>query len=1297
MTKVFQSLFECGEPFPTSSKLFKENNVLTLTNDAIIKHKNFFDILYLKASSSMMADNFTKLANITESFPEVNSWILLSKYEELATDKPHFEALSSQYGNNEMCNSIFERFTNDAQLINQLTLNLGIKISTDDLANKSIPHFLMPIISTIETEVLDSFMQNKLFVLADNDRERDISILYAYRCYESVLDKFDPVKLNEYLSKIRDPEVIRCLTVDLFSLLFLPQLDFSLEDAKLLITAIMPFASSQEYDAISRGLSRLMFGQHLGFTKFKECLYSQEEALVKCLSQKMFELCEKTVQGNAKLVELCQAAQALDVLRTNSTVSLKIPNKTFELEKNFSYMVTSPSFKSDIPGLNKIFESRKNKTPLQILAPVDTTQNINDLMKLIQNAMEDYTLIDQIPVNYNLLHQYLSMEAMLHQKNYKSPAQIIQELKNSTEISKILGPNSIERILATKNSIDLLPIMEKEYPLVAQCIKLINNPRKISENEVEILNSLQSEICEEDFVKEVKEALNNNDIDKLIDLRLKNTKIFDSLTVDVKLSDFIQIYPEKSSLNVVKVAELGIEKKDTKGIIDELLNKQEFLLGKRFAKEFYELDYFIEKMTLFIQKDPFCLKKYGEFSVEILNLLPSDVCTKTVKNATFDLDIENTSIESLAQKLNLVDIDEDLYDKIKEEIEKDKLNLTEKVELNKFKFKEVIVDVLSIEKSLERINLFKKKQNITKLFCELLLNDVSKLEFDSVESENEVIKIMTKISRILNKIKSEVSKSELFLYETECSQVNSLTKLFRENILFGRYSIPVDLSYFNSLAFVDDLSLKCCLKDVDIVDEIKGPWKFSSSIALLSKAIISFLMGDDKLSRDSIQREKILGGHLKPLGLQMAVRDLSYPYLYFLTRTQNSDPYLSMLLGSNTQLLVSCKDKKVKCKMPNGNQIHGVAVRSIHERVRAILDGLDFSLQLNEQAIFLNDIIKVFFGPIEYSTFCSSCGMFESSITSYNEIPSSQKGLQMTMRTIFVPAIANLQWKKLLRYVDELSKVINVEQVADFFWQKGMEDLSLSLLIKLKKYEKALNYKMQILPTRESWSKKLEDLKFIVDTVVSEIHERSNKKQSNEEDSDKSMTNSQLMKMSSVAGIEHQFIQMCIDENIPFKNLDLIGGKRSDALLMCILSLINGRFNVCVGISDCYQGLMEDACDSAVDRISDFGRHPEKIPQFLEFLYNRADNKTYHRIAKAFVLKVASRAADLQTMVKFIKTHVKTVSLQVELLLKLNFAGEALRIAEKDDNLDIAKVIEYAEQNGEEMLLNAAQRIRRRN
>lgn len=1294
MTKVFQSLFECGEPFPTSSKLFKENNVLTLTNDVIIKHKNFFDILYMKANSSFLADNTTKLANITESFPELNPWLVLTNYEYLVNDRVHFDTLIAQYSNNDMCYNIFERFSNDNAIINQIALFLGMKISPDDLANKSIPFIIVPAIDNVEDEILDKFMNGKLIILSDKEREYDISILYGYKCYQSVLEHFDPVKLNHYLSKIKSPEILATLILDLFSLLFLPELNLSLEDAKLLITAIMPFASPKEYEVISRGLSRLQFGQYLGFTTFSECLYSQEEALVKCLQAKLYELCEKTVAGNNKLVKICQAAQALDFLRTNSTATLKEPNDVFEIEKNFSYQISSEISTSD-NSLKRIYESRKSKTPLQILSLFENSSVLNEVIKTANKSMNEKEYVEKIPEKFTQLHQFYSMLLLMKEHNCKSPAGMFADMKDSNMITKMLGPNSIERLLLTQDSMELLPYLESEFPLVAKCMKMQDIQKTNKTKDEDVLDSLDAKVDEKMFIQEISEAVKSNDISMLIDLRLKDQNLFDKQKIKVSLPDFINIYPDKSSKSLGTVVELGITDMDSKIIIDKLFEKKEYMLAKTISQEFSDVDYFIDKMTESVKSDPFCLKKYGEMAFNILNLLPTEICTTSLKNATLGVDIKSISVESLAKKLTGLDIDDELYSKLSVQLQEDITKTLEKVQ-SKFKFAVSYAEILAVEESISRIALFKKKQHIQRLLCEAVLNAVSTLKFNSVETERETIRIMTKACRVLNKVKVEISKSEAFVYEKQASQLSALTKIFTEHILYGRYSIPVELSYFNTLAFVDDLSQKCILKDVDIIDDIKGPWKYVSSLALLSRSVTSFLIGDSKECWDCISRQKVLGGHLSSNQIQIAVRDLSFPYLFFITPTQNNDPYLSMLLGSNSKMLVSANDKNWKMRSSFADTIpnkpHGIALRSIYERVKSILDGVDINIMLKEQALALNDIILTFFGPAEHAAFCSGCGMFESALESYDLLPATLKNANVALKTIFAPAIANLQWKKLLRLLDDVAKHVNVEQVADFLWQKGMSEFSLSLLTKLRKFEKAVNYRVQILPTRDSWQSKLVDLKFIVDTIVSEINFRSSNPTA-----EFSIPNTQLTKMSAVAGIEHMFVQMCIDENIPYQNIDLIGGKRSDALQMAVMSILHGRFHLLLGICDCYAGLIDDSMKMAIDKMSDSGRHPEKIPLFLELLSKKVDAKTYYKIAKVFVLTVASRAADMNAMSKFIKTHVKGISLQVELLLILKFGSEALSTAVRGGNDDIAKVIEYAEVNGDEMLYSAAQRALRRN
>ena len=51
ISKIFQSLFSCAEPYPASSTFFSEGNILTLINDTICKRKNFSDFILIPCLS----------------------------------------------------------------------------------------------------------------------------------------------------------------------------------------------------------------------------------------------------------------------------------------------------------------------------------------------------------------------------------------------------------------------------------------------------------------------------------------------------------------------------------------------------------------------------------------------------------------------------------------------------------------------------------------------------------------------------------------------------------------------------------------------------------------------------------------------------------------------------------------------------------------------------------------------------------------------------------------------------------------------------------------------------------------------------------------------------------------------------------------------------------------------------------------------------------------------------------------------------------------------------------------------
>ena len=1462
VSKVFQSLFACGEPFPSNSKLFKEPNVLTLTNDSLYKRKHFFDLLFNKAQECLINENNTKFQTVTEYFSHIREWVVLSQFETIYPENPnYFEELSKMYYfepiNSSSTNSafltfvqntastlsgnqnsteapnlttysgttasertefenktlyFFERLRNDKEVVSKIKFLMGISLQQKDFIEKSIPLILRPVIhdkNSVNEELYEYLLSKMMYIVSDKDRFRDISFLYTLRLFTIIFDKephdinllggtdpdltensdkseitdsndksqkplirIDCEKIAKYLTLIPDQTIIQDVVLDLFSLLFLDDVDFYLEDCQNLITTIIPYASKSILPSLSIAMTKMQISSHLGITRFKDCLFSAETYFLYCIKRKEFKLAEKIVENYPKLVRVSQIALQLNNFRNNLQIDLNQDIENYyKVEQFFSFSskqikcndlhkykqevleyIKNNAYK-DFYIIDKVLKRRND----DILQPIESKDFFSQLTNEVNKSIEDKSIFKK-DKRFIMTKNFTAFLSIYNQNEGKSIGDIISNADDEEALSVILGPNSIEHILASNNGEKLIPMLQKQHPIVAKALTIENeiNQKKTENDEKfkkmfiftkenedsshdNILLNINDKYNEDQVASALTFFVKERDVDKILDLFFlypqicQNKSIINSLGIDLPL--YIQIFPEKSSKYLEKCAKIGIKSTDIKEIIDDLLEKEgKIKLAKQLSKYYQMEKHYQEKIAQLSISDPQFIIKSSEGDLtlryELFALLPNKAKTFELKQQVYGIDSNNTeNIQEIARKYSNIDFDDELYNFILAQDEKHKkekeqntflVNPNDRL-LNSLQiFKEEFSEILWVSTLIPLISLFKSSKKVCPFLCNKILHQISKLRITSQNEEEETISILRKTLKIMKQIKFEVTQFDAFSYESQLSKIDTLVTVL-SNRLFTRFSVEFNLNFFQENNFGTDIINKCSEYDINVITDVNSAWRCDSSFAALNLCEYSFILGDNKVCWDIIEKKKRFGGNMSREDLATVIRDLSFPILFNVVKKDTN------IIQDEVNYHYISKNPSDNEKMEEEpDYVHEISVNLPYDRIKIVLSGEGIETVYKEQALALSDIIEAFCSLHEHIIFCSSNSMLNIAYSSWNKLPPTQRTVHFALKDIIYPSLSCGQssWNKFLRSFTQTTdlKDFPLEGVISHLSHNRMYAALSSFFYHMRDYEKSSFARINLLQTRVNWSQKLNDAKFIVDSLMKEVNKRQSQK--NEEKNKrpavelppmqklyqeisrrnhKVIKDIDLMRYSVIAGLECSFVQMCIDEKIGFINVDLFNQIPADALKMATLALVNHRFNLCLGICDLYtdktsknesNSLLIMVIQNSIDQINDNGKRPQNIPLFLEQLSKKVDEKSYRRIVVPFVKCIYSRAADISTVPKFIMKHVKGISFQIEVMMQLDFCNEAIAYAQtKGTREDLLFIENSIRAKGNKELLSKVQKL----
>jgi len=1311
-TKLFQSLFACGEPFPSPSKLFKESSIITLINDTLLKKKAFFDLIFSKTRSFVHSDEKSKVLSITEDFPELRPWCFISEFDTLYSDDIRFKESLVFFSSSSFPLQIYDRLLNDFELVITLRQLLGQVIVFHDLSYSSIPALIRPTISSVELDLLSNLSEKSYFVYSDIDRDLDFSFIYIYRMLFDMLKYIESpseetIDFSQYLNLIKSESWFHGVTTDLFSLVFLQnnkgEFIMPLSMAEQIITSIIPYSDKSTLPYLSSTMSRIQLTRHLGLSGLDSCFISITDAVLAAFRKSEFALAEKISFQQPSLFKLSHIGHALHCYRNDQPPNVKNEFlEAYEIEKSFSLSGPYPRNLDII--LNQVIEKRNEMNGHQLLDIVGSRQYYRDMINQSYQCIQELSLplehIKRFSFLSGFIHYHSLCKSSIGNSQVNNPSDILTNILSNDKaldydsLQILLGTDAVEKILSYSiSNSTIISMMDEISPIVSKALQYkggFSNMEIIEQYSYLFPNSKVKRLLIDSLLFDIKQAQTESDLISIFDsynqnlhfvhkdifvvslldraLCIKPTPM--SFLIEFKLfvpdlfndkKDYIyncltflnyyHLYPEFETKGLSLAIENGVYSKDSSEIIEHLLDSGKSRLSMSYSFLSASTTIFFEKLTSKVLKFQNDLSELHNVFLDIEFLIP--IIIQRLENPPFNLII---SLHNIHYKSDIVIPTND--DDCIQILESNSNIQCDEIIMNHIK---KALEVSDLDVYFVTFELIKRFLTISKNVISIigaitsrLFSAIENIKINSTKDEHRAIMSIQQSISILHRMKDFVNKNTTlpFPYEIQMSQLNCIYRFLNLH-LFCKHDIRFNLNGFQTKEFSYKMCSECANYDqFQLIIDIKSVWDCDISEWMLSRSIICSLLGyNNEIGHlSSLNNPVSYIGSSSGTAVAAAVRVLSYPVPFVVVK--------------------------------NGKNIHDIIVDTCYSRAKNIFSGKGGLLGKQHQPEALSDIVLLYAGQSEHVVFSSAIGNFSDAFNSWDMLPTTQKNTINFVRTIMFPSMANAHWNRLWRHIKKLSDSIPeyllfLEGVFDFLRKNSLIRMLSDIYIHMGLFEDAILTLVQLISQRESWDSKLCDLTLLVEILQKESNKR------RDFSCTKKITDAGLRNLIHLSGLQCLFCRLCTDESLSFDpNLDLISSKNPLIGKMATISIKYLRFNLGLQIIELQPQMIISVVENLVEELNNEGSGT--IPRFFSAMKKKLDQMNYEKLSTEIVMVIANRAASRLYIPKFIISNIHGDRFKIVLLLKLEFYDEAIIIAEKNGSKDDAYLI-----------LREAQRMRR--
>lgn len=610
MCLIFQSLFQCAEPYPRPSNLFQSDNLITLCNHVIVKkRKQFIDEIVDPCYNILIqADDYGALDNYISFFPELRSMLVLMFYESLCANQTTLvevveECVKTKCGI-PIFDDIINRFHNDNELFVILRQITGVSIPRKDFADVSLPYFLRNFLTTINMDDLLPLRQKEYFSINDTDRLYDFSFIFAQKCLSLAIEDIfhgEPTcKFMQYLSLVMTEEVMQILLVDLFSLIFIQRDGKFICNplvAKTIVDAVLSLRDDQAFKVAHSKLDTAII---LGTDTIDICFHENQYLLQLLFDEKKYDEAVKVFKHIPVYDQIAHTADVVNRMINHQPADFRNVKDKNLVSTEFFFVTNEglPDIDDLDPFIKILVERRRNTTDFLTIIDADS---INAVLSIVED--KEIKNLSRYP----LLGDFIEFEriASHFDTNGHSIIDLITDIiekddvEKFEEFQKLAGQKSLE--LMIRRGADLGPnfkkLIQKKYPLV---YSLLDGNLSLSEDTVlmkskVIKNYLKvpdysdwEEITASQMHDSVIKAFERKDVDHLNDLYYQDTdKYMEEIILLIKkwtLQEISQVLP----FSTYKTMHLVEDKKYTipETFINLLKNKQ-YYPAKVLSEEFF--------------------------------------------------------------------------------------------------------------------------------------------------------------------------------------------------------------------------------------------------------------------------------------------------------------------------------------------------------------------------------------------------------------------------------------------------------------------------------------------------------------------------------------------------------------------------------------------------------------------------------------------------------------------------------------------------------------------------------------
>ncbi|EAX95387.1 hypothetical protein TVAG_449200 [Trichomonas vaginalis G3] len=961
---LFQSLFQCAEPFPRPSALFSSDNLLTLCNHVIVKkRKQFIDEMVDPCYNILIQeDDYSLCDAYISSFPELKPMMGLMFYESLCANQTTLvdvneECSKSQCGI-QIFDNIIQRFHNDFGLIVILRQITGITVSRSNFAEMSLPFFLRSFLTSSNMEDIMPYRQLEYYIISDNDRLSDFSFIFAQKCIslaiEEIISKEANCQFMQYLSLVMTEEVLQSLLVDLFSLIFLqvngeyicpPMV------AKTIVDAVLSLKDDEQFKIAHRKLDTAI---SLGMEKIDICFHENRYLLQLLFDEKKYDDAVKIFKYDPELNQIAYLADCADRMRRHLPADFRNINdkNLLSAEFFFTHSEGQPDLEGLDPFVKALVERRLNTAnPLECI----DADSIPALLTVVEEGQAANL------ARYPLLNDFIEFQKIAANVNITghSIIEVINKVVEADDISKfsdferIAGQMSLELIV--RQGDDLGPnfkeMIKNKYPLVylllSGSLKIEQGTEvkntKVLENYVKIPNySDWTEITESQMHERVIQAFYKEDYDELNDLYYQDSDLYmEEMILLIKkwtLNKIEKVLPFSTYKTMSLVEDKSLTIPET---FIKLLRNNRYYAAKELSNEF-----FIHDIQDLINEH---VSGYDQNEIEVIKqYFPDCIINMPPKKPEDD--------ETLMEFIKIV---------AKQDI-KDYNNIIRVIW--EFSRRKEVFSVEFVDAVLE---------NATSVISMMLVKDI--------ESELKMIKDFSRLYNSIMQIYNHIETThEISRFESTFMKLSILNRLLHRHINH-RFGFKYNFSNFMSQEFGRFIFTICIIYDYpNLAFDIVNSYQINSNLTY-NRAFACFHLGNYQDGLDELKRS-IISTNVHSHNVQELLYDLKRSTIF--------------------RLPINI-DECLKFK-------HFISIRGTIVQAYASQVGLIAS---SPQISSLDQSLEITGLKSDRVAFHASTGSFDDA---FNAFFDEGFGSNHFISLIFTQALANNNWNMLWRYIMKL-------------------------------------------------------------------------------------------------------------------------------------------------------------------------------------------------------------------------------------------------------------------------------------